>query len=150
MKRLATHITIAIFALLALSGCTKNNGDIGNWFGLWHVDNIEIDGIDDSGYDGNFYFLFQGKVFCIRWVDEVNHESIEGYAQWQESDDGKTMTVNFVDSNYSPTLYGAVPQTHLSTVNTFDVVTLNNEKMVLQLTDPETGISYTYYLTCWK
>lgn len=150
MKRLATNITLAIFALIALSGCTKNNGDIGHWFGLWHVDKIEIDGIDDPAYDGNFYFLFQNHVFCIRWVDENNHESAESYARWQEDDNGQTMTVSFVDSNYSPTINGDVPPTHFSDINNFNVITLNNEKMKLQLIDADTGITYTYHLTCWK
>ena len=44
MKRLTSHIALAVVALLMLGSCSKNNGDIGYWFGLWHVDAIEVNG----------------------------------------------------------------------------------------------------------
>ena len=80
MRQTATHIIMALLALVALSGCSHNNGDIGLWFGLWHLDTVEIDGEPDADYDGNFYFMFQNKVFCVRWVNELQHEYIESFA----------------------------------------------------------------------
>lgn len=149
MKKILAHIILTVAALLALSGCSHNNGDIGPWFGLWHLDAIEIDGEPDTDYDGNYYFLFQGKVFCIRWVNDQQHELIESYAQWQESDDGTIMTVNFVDNRFSPRVDYTLPDPHLSIVTIFNVRTINSHEMLLDHTDPNTGITYTYYLTHW-
>ena len=57
MKRLISHITLAVLAIFVLGSCSKNNGDIGYWFGLWHLDSIEVNGEVDNNYDGNYYDL---------------------------------------------------------------------------------------------
>ncbi len=147
MKRTLTHIALVLTTLLALSSCSHNNGDIGYWFGLWHLDTIEVDGVPDDGYDGNYYFMFQGKIFCIRWINEQQHEYIESFAKWQESDDGKTMTVNFIDNRFTPQVGEYLPANYLSTVTHFNVVTLNADDMVLTTTAPESGATVTYHLT---
>ena len=150
MKRLATHILVSIIAVVALSGCSRNNGDIGLWFGLWHVDSIEVDGVPDEAYDGNYYMLFQGKVFCIRWVDEQRHEYYESFAQWQEGDDGNTMTIDFADNRFPPQVDKQLPPTYLSVVTHFNVVTLTSTTMVLTTVYPTTGATITYRLTQWR
>lgn len=149
MRRLATHIIFALLTIAVMTGCSHNNGDIGLWFGLWHLDSIEINGEPDSDYDGKYYFLFQGKVFCIRWVDEQQHSYIENYARWQESDDGKTITINFVDNRYSPNFGEDKPNNYLSTVTTFTVDTLTSTTMVLHHTRDD-GAVITYRLTNWQ
>lgn len=146
MKRLATHIILAIAALITLSGCTHNDGDIGHWFGLWHLDAIEIDGTPDADYNGDTYFMFQGKVFCIRCVDDANHGYIESYALWQENDDHQSMILSFVDDRFPPVI---TPHAPLETVTTFTVITLNNKYMVLKHIDHE-GSTRIYHLTCWE
>lgn len=150
MKRLATHILASIIAVLALSGCSHNNGDIGRWFGLWHVDSIEVDGVPDEAYDGNYYMLFQGEVFCIRWVDEQRHENLDSYAQWQEGDDGTTMTIDFADNRFPPQIGSQLPPTYLSVVTHFNVVMLTSTTMVLTTVYPDTGATITYRLTQWR
>lgn len=147
MKRVATHIILAVAALITFSSCTHNDGDIGYWFGLWHLDSIEVDGVPVADYDGNTYFMFQGKVFCIRNVDEANHSYVESFAQWQESDDHQTMTVTFVDDRYSPTITPFIP---LEAVTIFTVIDLNDREMVLRHTHSETGITHTYHFTRWE
>lgn len=144
MKRVATHIILAVTALMFLSGCTHNNGDIGYWFGLWHLDAIEVDGSPVADYDGDTYFIFQGKVFCIRCVDELNHDYIESFARWQESDDHQSMSLSFVDKHFAPVVSPLIP---LELVTTFSVITLNDKDMILRHTHTETGHTYTYYLT---
>ena len=144
MKRIATHIILAVVALMTMSGCTHNNGDIGYWFGLWHLDSIEIDGTPDANYDGDTYFMFQGKVFCIRCVNEVEHDNFESFAQWQESDDHQSMTLTFADDRFVPTITPFVP---LEKVTTFTVITLTDKDMVLQYTHSETGVTRTCHFT---
>ncbi|MBR5119135.1 MAG: lipocalin-like domain-containing protein [Muribaculaceae bacterium] len=147
MKRLVKHIILTVTLLLSLSSCTHNNGDIGYWFGLWHLDSIEVDGTLDTDYDGDTYLMFQGKVFCIRIVDDVDHSYIESYARWQESDDHQSMTVSFVDDRFSPTISSHVP---LEPTTKFSVITLNDKEMVLRHTHSETGVTRTYHLTRWE
>lgn len=147
MKRVATHIILAVVALITLSGCTHNDGDIGHWFGLWHLDSIEVDGTPAADYDGDIYFMFQSKVFCVRCVDEFNHGYVESFARWQESDDHHSMTLSFVDNRFSPTVLPLIP---LELVTTFSVVTLNEKDMILKHTHSETGLTYTYYFTRWE
>ena len=147
MKRLAIHTILAAAALMIFSGCTHNNGDIGYWFGLWHLDYIEIEGTPAAGYDGNAYFMFQGKVFCVRCVNEANHDFVESFAQWMESDDHQSMKLTFVDDRFPPTVSPFIP---LETVTTFKVVTLNDREMVLEHTHSATGVTRTYYFTKWE
>lgn len=148
MKQRLTHIILLTIALLALGGCTKNNGDIGHWFGLWHVDSIEIDGEPAADYDGNYYFMFQGKVFCVRYVFEQEHLMREAYARWEESDDRQHVTVSFADDNYQPFFGNDIPGNYLSTVNVLTVDTLTASTMVLHHSTPG-GSLVTYRLTHW-
>ena len=148
MKQRLAHIILLTIALLALGGCTKNNGDIGYWFGLWHVDSIEIDGEPDAGYDGNYYFMFQGKVFCVRYVFEQEHLSREAYARWEESADKQHVTISFADDNYLPFFGNDIPGNYFSRVNVLKVDTLTAGAMVLHHTLDD-GRLVTYRLTHW-
>ena len=147
MKRLASYIILAIAATIGLSSCSHNDGDIGYWFGLWHLDSIEANGTPVPDYEGNTYFMFQGKVFCIRCVDEDNHDYNESFAQWQENDDHQSATITFADEHFLPTITPLIP---LETITTFNVVTLNDKVMVLKHIHSETGTTHTYYLTRWE
>ena len=147
MKRLASYIILAIAATISLSSCSHNDGDIGYWFGLWHLDSIEVNGTPVPDYEGNTYFMFQGKVFCIRCVDEDNHDYNESFAKWQENDDHQSATITFADEHFLPIITPLIP---LETITTFNVVTLNDKVMVLKHTHSETGITRTYYLTRWE
>ena len=132
---------------MSLNSCTHNNGDIGYWFGLWHLDSIEVDGAPLADYDGNAYFMFQGKVFCIRIVDDAAHSYVESYALWQESDDHQAMTITFADDRFPPTIS---PLLTFEQVTTFSVATLTHKEMVLKHVHTETGVTRVYHLTCWE
>jgi len=136
--------------MLCMSSCSKNNGDIGYWFGMWHLDSIEIDGEPDDGYDGNFYFMFQGKVFCVRWLNEAYHEYVESYARWEENTEAKTVTINFADSRFPSQIVDYAPSIYLNTVTTMTVEMINSTTMVLNYTSNDTGVTYTYRLTHWE
>ena len=141
------HLLLAATALVTLCGCTHNDGDIGLWFGLWHLDTIEVDGTPASDYDGNTYFMFQGKVFCVRNVKESTHTYDESYARWQQSDDRQAMTITFADDRFVPTVTAAVP---LERVTTFTVISLTSSEMVLEYTHSQTGVTRTCHFTHWE
>ena len=147
MKRLAIYLLIAVAAMVTLSSCSHNNGDIGYWFGLWHLDTVEIDGTPVADYDGNTYFLFQGKVFCVRCINEEDHSYSESFAKWQESDDHKTVTITFADEHFPPMINNHMC---LETVTTFKVITLTDKEMTLEHIHSETGVAYTFHLSLWQ
>lgn len=149
MKRQAIYIFMLLVAMLAMSSCTKNEGNIGYWFGLWHLDSIELDGVTDEDYDGSYYFKFQGEVFCISWVNNQTHDYDEHFAEWESSDDDSFLTINFVDNRWSPSFNDYQPNTYLKTITTLKVLTLNNTTMVLFYADEDTGVTVTYNLTRW-
>ena len=47
MKRTISTLLIAIL-LPVIAGCTRNDGDIGTWFGSWKLERITIDGLIDE------------------------------------------------------------------------------------------------------
>lgn len=141
--------TFLLAVTLALSGCTKNDGDIGLWFGLWHLDSIELNGEPSSDYDSSYYFKFQGNVFSISWINYATHDWDEHYAQWEATSGDKTLTIRFLDSRYAPTFNDYQPKTYLEEITVLDVEALNNEAMVLSRVDEATGVTITYRLTKW-
>ena len=58
-------LTVSVF----LSQCTQPDGYIGDWFGSWHLESIDINGTPDTDYRQNIMFSFQGKVFNVAYLD---------------------------------------------------------------------------------
>ena len=107
MKESSGHIifsSVAAMILLVMAAvsasCTKNNGDIGVWFGQWRVEKIEIDGVENSDYAGNLFFSFQNAVFEEKIVTP-EHEAIAAYGRWTENADG-TLNIYMEEPDYPP------------------------------------------------
>ncbi len=90
----ATQTIVTLCIALIMGACTCNNGDIGNWFGTWHVASITIDGEKTDSNGSDYFFQFQSTVFRAVQVKE-HEEAIESYGTWEES--GQAMTVTFPD-----------------------------------------------------
>ncbi|MDE6525025.1 MAG: lipocalin-like domain-containing protein, partial [Paramuribaculum sp.] len=66
-------VILSVVALTMLSaGCTRNNGDIGPWFGTWQVTRIDVDGVPADCYRGNVVMKFQSHVMESRTQND-NH-----------------------------------------------------------------------------
>lgn len=79
-------------AILA-SGCTKHDGDIGEWFGSWHLEGMLINGEPDQEYADNrendknqVMISFQGTIFQMAYL-----ESSEMYGSWSYA--GEVLTL---------------------------------------------------------
>ena len=59
MKKTTLYIVLLIAVLLTAS-CTRNHGDIGIWFGTWHVEQITADGTRVN-VEGDYFFQFQNS-----------------------------------------------------------------------------------------
>ena len=102
MKR-TIHILLVAAMMLTLGACTRNHGDIGIWFGTWHVESITAAGgsyqyIVPVDIEGDYFFQFQNKVFRVSQVT-AREQAVESYGTWEENEDANTLTVTFPDAN---------------------------------------------------
>ena len=135
MKKTLLYI-LSLVALLLTASCTRNHGDIGPWFGTWHVEQITAAGAPQTVV-GDYFFQFQSKVFRVSQV--YGHEQlVESFGTWSE--EGKTMTVDFPD----PTVY-YIDMPGLETHNSFTVATTSSSDVTFTKTATD-GIVYTYRL----
>lgn len=76
---------VLFLLLLCSSGCTQNNGYIGDLFGTWYLQSISSPEhpIDDAK---EYYLLFQGSVFCLKEVDVQAYTVINAYGSFEEQD----------------------------------------------------------------
>ena len=128
---------ISLIAVLLMASCTRNHGDIGIWFGTWHVEQITAGGTPVT-VEGDYFFQFQNKVFRVSQV--YGHvQLVESFGTWEEQDGGK-MTVSFPD----PTAYYIV-MPGLEAHNDFTVTTASSHDVTFTKTTAD-GTTYTYHL----
>lgn len=77
--------TLYIMAIvMGLSACTRNDGNIGDWFGTWRVDSITIDGAVDTDYAPPYMFWkFQNSIVQVITPDDFEHTSTSCYGMWK-------------------------------------------------------------------
>ena len=135
MKRTLLFIA-SLTMLLVLGSCTRNHGDIGIWFGTWHVEQITADGTPVN-VEGDYFFQFQSKVFRVSQV--YGHEQIiESFGSWNE--DGNTMTIDFPDSTV---FYIEMPGLEIH--NSFTVTNLSSKEITFTKSDTD-GVVFSYHL----
>ncbi len=136
MKKTLLYI-ISLIAILLLSSCTRNHGDIGIWFGSWHVEQITAGGTRVN-VEGDYFFQFQNKVFRVSQV--YGHEQlVESFGTWEETD-GNKMTISFPD----PTVY-YIDMPGLEAHNDFTFTTTSSSDVTFTKTTTD-GTPYTYHL----
>ncbi len=144
MKKTIYTLVIMVASMLAMTSCTHNNGDIGLWFGTWHVEQVDMDGSPIDGYTGTNFFQFQSTVFQLRYTDEL-HTEMQTTGQWQ--DNGASIDITFPDEKQVWVhLYG-IDMTK-GAVNHFTVETLTGKQAVLELKATD-GHTYRYHLKKW-
>ena len=131
-----TLFIISILSVLVLASCTRNHGDIGIWFGTWHVEQITAGGTPVN-VEGDYFFQFQSHVFKVTQVSG-HEQTVESYGTWTEDEDA--MTITFPD----PAVYYIV-MPGLEATNDFRVTTTSSREVTLTKSDA-TGTSYAYRL----
>ena len=133
-----------VASMLAMTSCTENNGDIGLWFGTWHVEQIDMDNSPIDGYMGNDFFQFQSTVFQLRYTDDLHTEK-QTTGRWQ--DNGNEIVVTFPDEKLVWVfLYGI--DMSKDAANHFKVESLTSKEAVLEL-KATNGHTYRYHLKKW-
>ena len=128
---------VLLATLLVLGSCTRNHGDIGPWFGTWHVKSINVDGAPVT-VEGDYFFQFQSKVFRVSQVGD-HEQLVESFGTWDEGDDG-TMTITFPDPDV---FYISMPGLEAS--NTFAVTMVSSREVIFSRVTTD-GSSVVYHL----
>ncbi len=150
MRNYIKYIFSAILIAIAASGCTRNDGDIGPWFGQWKLVALTCDDAPVADYGDNIFFSFQNNVFQIITVKGEFDEAI-CWANW--TDGGSVITIDFahredgsgdVDWNYTPP--AILGFSHEKTV--LHVDKLSGSEIVLRQSLDGAQV-YTYRLKKW-
>ena len=130
-------LILCLLGLFVLSACTRNHGDIGPWFGTWHVESVTANG-ERVSLTGDYFFQFQSKVFRVSQV--YGHEQlVESFGTWNDSESGKVV-IDFPDSDV---FYIQMPG--LEAHNAFTIVHSTSRGVTLEKVTDD-GVGYTYHL----
>lgn len=155
-NRIFPHIGIAhiaasvILLMISITGCTRNNGDIGPWFGIWTLNSIEADGTPVPDYEPNtIFWKFQSTVINITQLLEC-HDYHDTFGTWRQIDDS-LLELNFTHSNDGQQpgtgLYAPPEEMHLpSEICKLHIVRFTGKSLVLTYISAE-EITYTYTLS---
>lgn len=151
--RLHTLTLALITAAIAMihTGCTHNNGDIGPWFGTWHLDSVTIDGKTDGEYQGNIFWCFQSDVIRMVVVDDATHTRSDHWGTWSEDDNQLFLKYTYSDDTYKPGQGVYSPAHGIGLASGVTALTITSGpgsglKLTHTLT---TGETYTYVLSKW-
>lgn len=148
MKTYICRILAAII-LATVCGCTKNDGDIGHLFGSWIVQEITVDGITDSSYNGNVVWSFQSSI--IRMSVVLPHHQVDNYmGSWSQTNNMLTLNFTHSSAGTAPGTgeYGFAPGMHLPEKGIVEltIITAGAKSMTLQY-DKTDGTSIVYRLS---
>lgn len=146
MRRRVSYRLMAM-ALLALTymagGCTHNDGDIGDWFGMWLVERIEVDSEEVAGYSGNVVLKFQGGVMESSTMMPY-HEQVSYFANCRIESDALIVGVGsgaeWPDGFAPELMLPAAAELRLQ------VTAFGGGRAVLRWNDAANGNVYDYYL----
>jgi hypothetical protein len=143
----------SIFAglILILSGCTRNNGDIGNWFGKWQIMSIAVDGTPEANYQPQYFMEFQNNIVKLTWLapNGYEHETYTAYGTWQQPADNY-MEFDFThgDDIHGTNYYTPFEALHLPSGQTFKMSISNasGNNCTMTYFDESSSKQYTYEL----
>lgn len=144
LNNLKLSIFLFIVSICSLQSCMQWNGDIGEWFGSWHLESIYIDGKLDESYKSNVMISFQGKIINFGYLEtgailgswEYNHSTLTLIAGYQAGS-GASMPQLF---DPFPVCMYFTPDEDVVQVNVSD---MNKHKMQWQYVDAQ-GRVITY------
>ncbi len=145
--RTLRHLFLPIIIGLICGGCTCNNGDIGPWFGNWHLEEITADGITTTDYDGNMFWQFQNDVICMP-VPGPYHSGVFHWGTWTEQDGLLILDYDHHRDNApeeTNNVFTPPAESHIPAgIITLTINRLSGGKLTLTYEAPEA--TYRYYL----
>lgn len=152
VRKCAIMAVVAMVGILS-GGCTRNNGDIGPWFGSWHLMSVKADGVVEAGYTGDIFWAFQNNVVMLTRIHTGNdgmHSTGESREHGTWSEDDGVLWLNFTyndDRDTEGYQYRPFPELHLpyGEISPLVIVKAPGREMVLNYTSSD-GVVYTYTL----
>lgn len=156
MKKSILNILMLVVALTALTGCTQNDGHIGDLFGTWRLEELTADGtplrlygIPDKhwGKEVELYqWSFQGELVQIRTLYQyADFSTARGTFRHTDG----MLYLDF-DHTYIEGTVGLTPPEalHLTLHGTtaLKVTRLEGRNMTLEYTSDDDGVKYIYTL----
>lgn len=138
MKGRSILFLTALLLLPFLSGCTRNDGNIGKQFGQWKLVSITRDGVDDQRYGGNIYWSFQSSTIEIK--ETTPHKDVwHSFGNYRIADE--TLFLSFPDKDFPPR-----PALGLPREAELQIVKFTTGIMILYYNDGnDGGITYTLH-----
>jgi hypothetical protein len=133
--RIIRHLFAAIIAVALFGSCTHNNGYIGDWFGVWRVTSIDIDGTPVEDYNGGVFFMFQNDLICVTDREDYMYHNAARWGRWSEDSNGLTLDFSYTstDENYAG-YYVPEPASYLEDgVNHLTISDRTSKSMTLRL-----------------
>lgn len=143
----ALSLKLLLLTALCLSSCMQHNGDIGDWFGTWHLQTITVDGIEDNSYESNYFFQFQTDKVRLSEVAPSGYPDLldECFGRWKQ--EGNTLTLDFSYTSNSGSYWTPMAGTYLEKgVNHLEINTLSSKNLILTLHSPDSSRTITYTL----
>ncbi len=147
MKKNITRLFL-LLTILLLGSCTHNDGDIGELFGFWRLEKMQVNTTDENLYsdtDVQLYTLaFQSDIVLLQTV--LPHDDYRrAFGSW--SCDASRLILNFDHSDNDDNTKYDVPEAlgfNPSGVTDFEILTLSGSTLTLRYTDPDANVR-TYY-----
>ncbi|MDE6370211.1 MAG: lipocalin-like domain-containing protein [Duncaniella sp.] len=94
------RVLMYVAAVVIMTACTRNNGDIGPLFGRWQLDAMSADGVKQNIYNDSellYVWAFQGNIIEIQTI--LPHQSWKkAMGIWNYTDDGIELDFSYKDN----------------------------------------------------
>lgn len=141
LRHTAAIIAAAVILLLP-SSCTRNNGDIGPWFGTWRLESITVNGEPDKAYAPPYLiWKFQSSIVQIINPDDAGHTASSATGTWSCDDNRLSLDFSW-GLGHEGSISHLPPQCELT------VLRLSGSRIELRY-DSSDGNTYIYLLKKW-
>lgn len=152
-QRCLISLTATLLGCLMLSlssGCTRNNGDIGVWFGKWQITEMRVDGEPVEEYEQRFFMEFQNDIIRLVWVGPTGYDRDTYYCfgTWQQPSE-QSFVFDFSHSDNSGRLiYTPFSSLHFPSDKPFNLSLnkISGKNYSLKFFDETTSSEYTYLI----
>ncbi|MCM1441828.1 MAG: hypothetical protein NC131_21845 [Roseburia sp.] len=139
MNRLMALLMVAIGLT---TGCTRNDGDIGVWFGTWVVESIIRDNTPLTDNDEVIVMIFQSSVLETKAINPLG-DNYGRFATWHESD-GVMIIDAASDATEIKGLYAGLQLPNVDGIR-LEILEQTSKRAILQWYSPY-GFKLTYKL----
>lgn len=153
LQRTLYTLLLAIVALLP-TGCTQNNGYIGDLFGSWTMSEMTIDGTPVQAVDDRYLSLSFQSTIAGFYVSNDLRDNYKSYSRFEHEGDRLTFIFNRPMDSTSPVwLFGweVTQSTMVDGYTTIDtrILRLTGSHFEMSYTDPQGRVFIYKFYKVW-